>query len=70
MARDRFERGSGCYACLDCGKRTRSTGDEGGTRLCKDCFDKAGLENAHADGYHDAAPCADCPACKAEGRVK
>lgn len=31
--------------------------------LCVNCYDIAGEENAHADGYHDDAPSAQCPEC-------
>lgn len=48
----RFQRGSGCYTCGVCGKRTRSTGrgDCEHVKLCVDCYDRAGDENAVLDG--------------------
>lgn len=52
IAHNRFQRGSGCYKCAECGKLTRSTGrgDNEHLRLCADCYDKAGDENAVMDG--------------------
>jgi len=51
LRKDRFEKGSGCYTCLDCGKRTRETGEcESGCQLCKECYELAGLENMLQDG--------------------
>ena len=48
---DRFQRGSGAYKCLQCGKLTRNTGhDEAEVRLCRKCYNKAVLENQYADG--------------------
>lgn len=66
-----FERGSGCYACRVCGKKTRSTGrgDNENVRLCVSCWDAAGLDNEHSDGYHDDTPNAHCIRCSAP-RVK
>jgi hypothetical protein len=37
--------------------------DAAGCGLCVPCFTEAGIENEHADGYHEGAPdegCADC----------
>lgn len=64
---NRFAKGSGVYACLDCGKLTRSTGrgDNDNVRLCAACYDKAGEMNAHADGHHVETPSRDCPECAA-----
>jgi len=52
MNGSRFQKGSGCYACTVCGKQTRSTGrgDNENVRMCTGCYDKAGDENAVADG--------------------
>lgn len=53
MARvaNRFERGSGLYACRCCKRNTRSTGrgDNELVKLCEDCFDLAGEENHYSD---------------------
>lgn len=52
MARSsQFQRGSGCYTCLICGKRTRETGGgESGCNLCVRCMEVSGHENSVADG--------------------
>lgn len=52
MSRNRFQKGSGCYKCIACGKLTRSTGrgDNEHCRLCERCYDMAGDENAVSDG--------------------
>lgn len=51
--RNRFVKGSGCYTCKDCGKKTRSVGngDNEHIGLCVRCYDKAGDENSVSDGY-------------------
>lgn len=47
----RFNKGSGCYTCQSCGKKTRDVNrEEGAARLCSDCYEKAGDENAVTDG--------------------
>jgi hypothetical protein len=49
---NRFNKNSGCYTCLDCGKKTRATGeDEETCDLCAYCYHKAGLENGLSDGH-------------------
>jgi hypothetical protein len=69
----RFQRGSGCYICQGCGKRTRSTGrgDNEHVRMCEDCYDEAGLENMHSDEGH-AGEFDVCEIChpKAEGGAR
>ena len=51
----RFVKGSGVYVCITCGKSTRETGEgESGVRLCKDCYERAGIENEIADGIRNA----------------
>jgi hypothetical protein len=47
-----FEKGTGCYECGVCGKKTRSTGngDNENAKLCVECWEKAGDENAVMDG--------------------
>lgn len=49
----RFQKGSGCYDCVICGKHTRATGrgDNEHVNLCVTCYDKAGDENAVSDGH-------------------
>jgi hypothetical protein len=48
---NRFERGSGVYACRVCARSTRSTGrgDNEGVKLCAECFDLGGEENSVSD---------------------
>jgi len=49
--RSGFEKGTGCFNCVDCGKLTRSTGEQAvGSKLCVRCWDKAGDDNAVSDG--------------------
>ena len=65
-----FQRGSGCYTCAACGKRTLDTGrDEAGVGLCIACYDAAGHENAHYDGHHAETPEPACPLCQQEGKT-
>ncbi len=51
-SKSRFAKGSGCYTCVSCKKRTRSTGrgDNEHLRLCERCYEIAGDENAVLDG--------------------
>ena len=47
----RFRRGTGCYTCSSCGKRTRNTGDQSlGSTLCPRCWEESGDENMVQDG--------------------
>ena len=48
-----FKKGSGCFTCKVCGKKTRATGqnDNEHLQLCVACFDQAGDENAVSDGH-------------------
>lgn len=63
----RFQRGSAVYTCRVCGKRTRETGDsESFVFLCAACYEEAGWENEHQDGYHEDQPNPSCPFCKEE----
>lgn len=60
---NRFTRRIQPAPCLVC--RAETTGVEG-TKLCRACFDAAGLENEHADGLHnDGAAVRGCPSCNA-----
>lgn len=46
----RFRRGSGCYACGNCGRMTRETGNcESNGRTCADCYELGGIENEILD---------------------
>lgn len=54
----------GCYLCLGCGKKTRETGEgESDCELCRDCYEKAGLENEHNDGHHQDKKIVNCIKC-------
>jgi hypothetical protein len=48
---ERFKRGSGCFTCSDCGRRTRATdhGDNAHCELCPDCYEVAGILNSISD---------------------
>ena len=50
-----FEKGSGCYTCQCCGRKTRSTGngDNEHVKLCAECYEMGGIENSIADGNYD-----------------
>lgn len=48
----RFQRGSGCYKCEACGRKTRNTGAQSmGSKTCEQCWDLAGIENEISDGH-------------------
>jgi hypothetical protein len=54
----RFERGSGCFTCESCGRKTRKTGVTSGSDwpVCPDCYELAGYQNGVSDnGPLDAA---------------
>lgn len=42
-----FQKGSGCYTCNCCGRKTRSTGngDNEWVGLCEQCYEIGGIEN-------------------------
>ena len=42
--RRHFQRGYGVFECRVCGRKTRNP-DHGGTELCSQCFEIAGLDN-------------------------
>lgn len=50
--RARFQRGSGCFNCTVCGRKTRSTGrgDNEHVRQCEECYEMGGIENLFEDG--------------------
>lgn len=50
--RNRFMRGTGCFTCNRCGRKTRSTGrgDNENVGLCRECYDLCGIENEISDG--------------------
>jgi hypothetical protein len=50
--------------CADCGVKNVDKKTQGSdSTLCRDCFDAAGLENEHSDGFHTDAPVYGCPDC-------
>lgn len=66
MKTNRFERGSGCYECIGCGKKTRETGEcESNCGLCRDCFEREGWRNEHSDNDHENTGAVEgCPFCE------
>lgn len=53
--------------CMSCGKMFADNASRDNTdQTCGDCYEIAGIENAHQDGYHKDAPDADCPMCQDE----
>jgi len=70
-----FGKGTGCYTCHCCGKKTRSTGrgDNENVELCAGCFDLASLENHHCDNCDshvaEQRDIVSCPECGAEARA-
>lgn len=54
--------------CKVCKKFTHSSIDGSvDINLCRKCYDEAGLENEHSDGYHDKEANENCPECKKAG---
>ncbi len=53
--RNGFKRGSGCYKCLNCGRKTRATGnnDNEHVKMCEQCYEIGGIENLIVDGNYD-----------------
>jgi hypothetical protein len=46
-----FQKGSGCYTCSACGRKTRDTsGDAVNCGLCDECFELSGIDNSILDG--------------------
>lgn len=64
MVANRFQRGSGCYNCGSCGRKTRGTGrgDNELTGMCVECYEIGGIENQIADNSTDP----DVPKWRAE----
>ena len=48
--RNRFEKGTGCFKCSECGKKTRDIGDNGMRGLCPECDEIGDLEVRLSDG--------------------
>lgn len=60
---NRFQKNSGVYTCISCGKKTRDTGnDETSCQLCKKCYVIGSIENHHNDNGHTGSikDCDDC----------
>ena len=49
MKANRFRRGSGCFECKVCGKRTRDTGDNASCEMCPLCFERSSWRNSLSD---------------------
>lgn len=51
----KFEKGSGCYNCKSCTRKTRATenGDATALGLCAQCFEIGGIENQISDGGYE-----------------
>lgn len=49
-----FTKGSGCYKCGCCGRKTRDdgNGDSVNVLLCTECFEIGGIENSITDGIY------------------
>jgi hypothetical protein len=45
-----FQRGSGCFTCDVCGRKTRMTTQAICSKLCGDCYELAGIYNVFQDG--------------------
>jgi hypothetical protein len=48
-----FQRGSGAFPCVNCGKLTRKMQNTDNTDLCKKCFDEISEENRISDSGED-----------------
>ena len=70
MANSKFQKGTGAYKCIECGKLTRETGEgESQAQLCLNCWEEGGLINEHSDGYHIEYN-ENCPDCREEKQAK
>ena len=49
MAIRKFRKGETTYTCTSCKKLTRNTGDEGGCKLCVECYTLSGIDNYLSD---------------------
>lgn len=67
----KFTKGTnrGTKACSICKRNTQEGLIDPSTGLCTEspmgfgCYDLAGIENEHQDGYHDETASKDCPTC-------
>lgn len=62
-----FARMTLCYSC-EHNHLDPDQPDAFRLELCQSCYDAAGLENEHADGYHDTGPVDGCADCRADTR--
>ena len=47
---NRFQPGTGCFKCENCGRKTRATGVQSlESKCCPECFEALGIENEMAD---------------------
>lgn len=60
--KSKFVRGSGCFKCVNCGKKTREVNGNQSVELCPACWIEANMENHHSDNAHAGAvlKCAEC----------
>jgi hypothetical protein len=52
--------------CQGCGRKFADSTEDSTEALCPSCYDMAGRENAHADGYHRDEIDPECPSCQQE----
>lgn len=52
MSRKQFSRGETVRTCQDCGRQCRPT-NGGDIRICDQCYELAGMDNALADGHFE-----------------
>lgn len=65
----RFRKGTGCFTCTLCGKRTRDTGDNGSVEMCPLCDAKSGCENTLSDTTNIPNPWGRFDSCKTVDEV-
>jgi len=53
-----------CYCCQQRKPVAEWDRDSAGVELCASCYEEAGLENEHQDGYHSDNPDPKCPMCR------
>ena len=70
MAHNRFKRGSGCFACNQCGNQTRDTGDNGSVGLCPVCYAKQAYGNSLSDNTTIRDPWDQFLGCKTIAEVE
>jgi len=45
----KFQSGTGLFACLCCGRKTRETQDTSGSDMCGICYELSGIQNSLRD---------------------